>query len=81
METITHQFMQSPKPSGKQATLDYQKTLQHLIWMASMKGAKQYVWDRAQKLDADPTGLWRGIAEDLTKAMNEKSGKNGQKPN
>jgi hypothetical protein len=80
METITHQSMQLPKPSGKQATLDYQKTLEHLIWMASMKGAKQYAWDRAQKLDADPTGLWRGIAEDLTKAMNEKSGKNGQKP-
>ena len=40
-----------------------------------MKGAKQYAWDRAKKLDADPTGLWRGIADDLTKAMNETSGK------
>ena len=45
-----------------------------------MKGAKQYAWDRAKKLDADPTGLWHGIADDLTKAMNEKSGKDGQKP-
>ena len=75
METYTHQSEQSPKPFGKQATLDYKKTLDHLIWMASMKGAKHYAWDRAKKLDADPTGLWRGIADDLTKAMNEKSGK------
>ena len=44
--------------------------------MASMKGAKHYAWDRAKKLDADPSGFWKGIAEDLTKAINEKSGKN-----
>jgi hypothetical protein len=43
-----------------------------------MPGAKKYAWDRAQKLEADPTGIWRGIADDLTKAMNEKSGKDGQ---
>jgi hypothetical protein len=53
----------------------YKKTLEHLIWMAGMKGAKQYAWDRAKKLDADPSGAWRGIADDLTKAMNAKSGK------
>lgn len=75
METHTHQSEQSPKPFGKQATSDYQKTLNHLIWMAGMKGAKQYAWDRAKKLDADPSGAWRGIAADLTKAMNAKSGK------
>jgi hypothetical protein len=40
-----------------------------------MQGAKKYAWDRAQKLEADSTGIWRGIADDLTKAMNEKSGK------
>ena len=40
-----------------------------------MKGAKHYAWDRAKKLDADPTGLWRGISNDLTKAMDETSGK------
>jgi len=43
-----------------------------------MNGAKKYAWDRAKKLDADPNGLWAGIADDLTKAMNEKSGKDGQ---
>lgn len=40
-----------------------------------MQGAKKYAWDRAQILEADPTGIWHGIADDLTKAMNEKSGK------
>jgi len=48
--------------------------------MASLKGAKKYAWDRAKKLDADASGLWAGIADDLTKAMNEKSGKDGQQP-
>ncbi len=54
----------------------YKKSLQHLIWMAGLKGAKQYAWREAQRLDADPSKLWRGIADDLTKAMNENSGKN-----
>lgn len=80
METDLQQSLKSPKPFGKQATSEYQKTLQHLIWMASMQGAKKYAWDRAKKLDADPSGLWAGISDDLTKAMNEKSGKDGQKP-
>jgi hypothetical protein len=53
----------------------YKKSLQHLIWMAGLKGAKQYAWREAQRLDADPSKLWRGIADDLTKAMNENSGK------
>ena len=54
----------------------YKKSLQHLIWMAGLKGAKQYAWREAQRLDADPSKLWRGIADDLTKAMNANSGKN-----
>jgi hypothetical protein len=78
METITELLLKSLKPFGKQVISEYQKTLQHLIWMASMNGAKKYAWDRAKKLDADPNGLWAGIADDLTKAMNEKSGKDGQ---
>ena len=69
-----HQSLQLQKPSGQQAT--YKQTLEHLIWMASLKGAKAYAWDRAKKLEADPTGIWQGITADLTKAINEKSGKN-----
>jgi hypothetical protein len=64
----------STKPFVKQEI--YADTLSHLIWMAGLKGAKHYAWDRAKKLDADPSGLWTGIAADLTKAMNETSGKN-----
>jgi hypothetical protein len=39
--------------------------------MAGLKGAKQYAWQRAKQLDSDPSGMYRGIADDLTKAMNE----------
>jgi hypothetical protein len=43
--------------------------------MAGLKGAKQYAWYEAKRLDADPSGLWKGIAAELTKVMNENSGK------
>ncbi len=61
------------KPFSQQEI--YAKSLRHLIWMAGLKGAKQYAWREAQRLDADPSKLWLGIADDLTKAMNENSGK------
>lgn len=60
---------QLSKPFDGQAT--YRKSLAHLIWMAGLKGAKQYAWQRAKQLDSDPSGMYRGIADDLTKAMNE----------
>ena len=63
----------STKPFSQQEI--YAKSLRHLIWMAGLKGAKQYAWREAKRLDADPSKLWRGIADDLTKAMNENSGK------
>ena len=68
MDTQSHQN-QSPKHFDSQAT--YRKSLDHLIWMAGLKGAKQYAWQRAKQLESDPSGLWRGITDDLTKAMNE----------
>ncbi len=73
MDNQLHQG-QSTKPLDGLAT--YRKSLDHLIWMAGLKGAKQYAWQRAKQLDSDPSGMYRGIADDLTKAMNEKSGKN-----
>ena len=60
---------QLKKPYDGQET--YRKSLAHLIWMAGLKGAKQYAWQRAKQLDSDSSGLYRGIADDLTKAMNE----------
>ena len=73
MDNPFHQE-QSNKPFDGQAT--YRKSLAHLIWMAGLKGAKQYAWQRAKQLDSDPSELYRGIADDLTKVMNEKSRKN-----
>lgn len=68
MDTQFHQN-QSPKHFDSQAT--YRKSLDHLIWMAGLKGAKQYAWQRAKQLESDPSGMWHGITDDLTKAMNE----------
>jgi hypothetical protein len=61
------------KPFTPQAI--YREALQHLIWMAGLKGAKQYAWQRAKQLEADPSGMYKGIAAELTKVMNENSGK------
>lgn len=48
----------------------YAKTLAHLVWMAQMEGAKAHAWHRAQVLDADESGLWTGIADELKSRMN-----------
>lgn len=48
----------------------YTQTLQHLVWMAQMPGAKAHAWHRAQVLDKDESGLWAGIAKDLEQRMN-----------
>lgn len=47
----------------------YAKTLAHLLWMAQMDGAKAHAWHRAQVLDADESGLWTGIADELKRRM------------
>jgi hypothetical protein len=50
---------------------EYQDTLNHLVLMASTQGWKDHAWHRAKELDAHPTGIWRGIANDLVKQMKE----------
>ena len=47
----------------------YDKALAHLIKLAKTPGWKEYAWHRALQLEADDTGLWRGIAEALKQAM------------
>ena len=47
----------------------YGQQLQHLIKLARQPGWKAYAWHRAKVLDADDTGLFRGIADDLKAAM------------
>jgi len=47
----------------------YVETLNHLVWMARMPASKDYAWRRAKELDADISGLWVGIKDDLVKHM------------
>ena len=48
---------------------DYETQLAHLTKLAKTPGFKQYAWHRALQLEADDTGLWRGIAEALRLVM------------
>ena len=47
----------------------YETQLAHLTKLAKTPGFKQYAWHRALQLEADDTGLWRGIAEALRLVM------------
>ena len=47
----------------------YMDQLEHLIRLASKPGWKAYAWARAKELDANSSGLWSGIADDLIAAM------------
>ncbi len=55
--------------SSPEALGAYERHLAHLIRMAGEPGWKAYAWHRAQELDADRSGMWRGIAEALKTAM------------
>ena len=59
-------------PFNRQA--EYQEQLEHLIDMARDPAWKSYAWSRAKELDADKSGLFSGIAADLTAAIK------GEKP-
>lgn len=49
----------------------FQKALAHLVALASSSpGWKPYVWARAQELDVEGSGLYRGMAAALTDEMN-----------
>lgn len=48
---------------------EYERQLEHLIQLAGRPGWKAYAWHRAKELDADPSGLWRGLSEALKAAM------------
>ena len=72
MESDSTPLSKSPKPSGSPATSEvYRETLNHLTAMAKTPGWKEHAWHRAKELDADPTGIWNGIAQDLVKRMKE----------
>lgn len=50
--------------------------LEHLIKLAKSAGWKEYAWHRAKELDAHPSRIWQGIAENLIKEMKNAGGKN-----
>ena len=76
MESESTLLSKSPKLSGFPAiSKEYKNYLSHLILMASTMGWKDHAWHRAKELDADPSGLWRGIANDLIKHMKEQNAK------
>lgn len=45
------------------------KQLEWLIELAKIDGWKPYAWSRAKELDADQSGLFKGIAEELKQSM------------
>lgn len=47
----------------------FETQLKHLTSLAKAPGWKAYAWQRAQQLDADDSGLWRGLADALEAAM------------
>lgn len=65
----------STKPWNSQEI--YQRDLQWLIYLSKKKGWKEFAWDDAKKLDADPSGLWKGIKDDLVKEMKQWNLKTG----
>jgi len=76
MESESTLLSKSPKLSGSQGISgEYENYLNHLIRMASTRGWKDHAWHRAKELDAHPSGMWRGIANDLVKHMKETNAK------
>ena len=57
----------STQPFNAQAI--YQTYLNYLIHLAKQKAWKDDAWYWAKQLDADQSGLWTGIKDDLIKAM------------
>lgn len=47
----------------------YEATLARLVEFAQKPGWKAWAWHEAKQRDADPSGLFRGIAADLKSAM------------
>jgi hypothetical protein len=57
----------------------YKRQLEHLVWMSQIPGAKAHAWSRAKELDSDVSGVFKGIAADLTREMLEIHNQNAKK--
>ena len=51
----------------------YKRSLEWLIVMAKQPAWKAQAWHRAQELDSEPSGLFKGIAADLVREMKRES--------
>ena len=47
----------------------YAEALDNLIMLANTPGWKDYAWGKAKDLDSHPTGIYRGIKQELVKIM------------
>jgi hypothetical protein len=71
METDSTPLSESQRHFTRQgiALETYQFTLAHLVKLASTNGWKAQAWYRAKELETHPTGIFKGISQELTKIM------------
>ena len=50
----------------------FEQQVEHLTKMALQKGWIAYAKQRAQELEADPSGLWVGLIEAVRERVNER---------
>ena len=50
----------------------FEQQVEHLTKMALQKGWIAYAKQRAQELEADPSGLWVGLVEAVRERLNER---------
>jgi hypothetical protein len=50
----------------------FEQQVEHLVKMALQKGWIAYAKQRAQELEADPSGLWVGLVEAVRERLNER---------
>lgn len=74
MEQESTPIMLSEQLLGQQGTLQehYQRTLNHLVKLASTNGWKAHAWYRAKELEQHPLGIFKGISQELMKIMKDK---------
>ena len=73
MESESTPMPKSQKPYGSAETFEEhrQKTLLHLVKMASTPGFKRYTWHEVQRLENNVYGYYRGIQEEFLQKVKE----------
>ena len=58
--------MRKDWPDDCAAAIEYDETLEHLVWLVGNDlYGKEYGWKRAKELERSCQEMWSGIAEDL----------------